>query len=252
MFRTICNEERRARDCCWQRRWWVSAEAQIAPPRAPAYGLLHRADCSRSSAGTLQSSTSRLDDYSSEPGVFVLMRFINHGRERRREVAGSVNLRPGSAPQRLNYRGAGLFPGAGRDVRTGDQHQFQRPADRRDARWHCVDTVLRCGRRRRRTTHRPPVGPLNLEGPDRSHRFEGSGANGSRKRVSTRRIVLALTSALTLSCRLASAPRRAGSVRQVPGAFAQQPDDYESAYCFYQITIDERRWDEGDAGHSRI
>ena len=61
-----------------------------------------------------------------------------------------------------------------------------------------------------------------------------------------RLIVLGLTSALVLSgsagVRAAPEPDPYVSCRE---QFAQKPDDYESAYCFYQITLDERRWDEG-------
>jgi hypothetical protein len=65
-------------------------------------------------------------------------------------------------------------------------------------------------------------------------------------RHARRRIALGLTSALALSC--------PASVNALPAPdpyvacrerFARQPHDYESAYCFYQITIDQRRWDEG-------
>ena len=65
------------------------------------------------------------------------------------------------------------------------------------------------------------------------------------RRTAIRRVVLGLTSALALS-----SPASVNAVTgQDPFArcrerFAHQPDDYESAFCFYQITIDERRWDE--------
>jgi CHAT domain-containing protein len=49
---------------------------------------------------------------------------------------------------------------------------------------------------------------------------------------------------LVLSCSagVSAAPDPYARCRE---RFAQQPDEYESAYCFYQVTIDERRWDEG-------
>ena len=65
-------------------------------------------------------------------------------------------------------------------------------------------------------------------------------------RHARRRIAVGLTSALALSF--------PASVNALPAPdpyvacrerFARQPHDYESAYCFYQITIDQRRWDEG-------
>ncbi len=65
-------------------------------------------------------------------------------------------------------------------------------------------------------------------------------------RPAIRRIVLGLTSALALSwpagVSAGPGPDPYATCRE---RFAQKPDDYESAYCFYQITIAERRWDEG-------
>ena len=77
----------------------------------------------------------------------------------------------------------------------------------------------------------------------RSERFQLQAPVGRR---ALRRIVLGLTSALALSwpagVSAVPAPDPYAACRE---RFAEQPDDYESAYCFYQITLDERRWDEG-------
>jgi len=63
-------------------------------------------------------------------------------------------------------------------------------------------------------------------------------------RHAIRHIVLGLTSALAL-CVPAGAVRGPDPYATCRERFARQPDNYESAYCFYQVTIDERRWDEG-------
>ena len=63
---------------------------------------------------------------------------------------------------------------------------------------------------------------------------------------SVHRRVLALTSALALSfaagVTAAAPPDPYAPCRD---RFAQQPDDYEVALCFYQVTVGERRYDEG-------
>ena len=62
----------------------------------------------------------------------------------------------------------------------------------------------------------------------------------------TRRVVLSLASVLALGVPdgvgVAAGPDPYATCR---AQFARKPDDYESAYCFYRITLEERRWDEG-------
>src|SRR5688572_8754488 len=66
-----------------------------------------------------------------------------------------------------------------------------------------------------------------------------------------RRSSLALASALTLSLAAGvsagpqPAPPRPDPYASCRDRFANAPDDYDSALCFYQITIGERRYDEG-------
>jgi CHAT domain-containing protein/tetratricopeptide (TPR) repeat protein len=77
----------------------------------------------------------------------------------------------------------------------------------------------------------------------RSDRFQVQAPLG---RSAIRHIVLGLTIALALSW--------PAGVSAVPGPdpyarcrerFATQPEDYDSAFCFYQVTIDSLRWKEG-------
>ena len=99
-------------------------------------------------------------------------------------------------------------------------------------------------RRGSRQVHRPRSDGFRATiASERSDRFQ---VQAPMRRSSIRRIVLGLTSALALSwpagVSAAPGPDPYARCRE---RFAQQPDDYESAYCFYQVTIDERRWDEG-------
>ena len=166
------------------------------------------------------------------------MRFINQAGTVVK--SRTVTIGPGGSAT-LEYRGSGPLPGAGRDVRTLDQRRLQRPADR--AWLRSRSPTLSCSvRRLPGSSARARWSACTSV----QHAVTDSGCRRQWVGPHIRRIVLGLTSALALSL--------PAGVSAVPGPdpyatcrerFAQQPDDYESAYCFYQVTIDERRWDEG-------
>jgi tetratricopeptide (TPR) repeat protein len=61
--------------------------------------------------------------------------------------------------------------------------------------------------------------------------------------VVTRRLVLSCTLALAVAARL-SAAQESDAFAPCRERFAEKPDDYDSAYCFYQVTLDGRPWQE--------
>jgi hypothetical protein len=62
----------------------------------------------------------------------------------------------------------------------------------------------------------------------------------------SRRTVLGLTSALALIMTVGvSAAPQPDPYATCRKQFAQSPDDYNSAYCFYQVTVNERRHGQG-------
>ena len=217
------------------------ASAVVAAPQAqtPPPDLTRTTYCT-SGPFTLSGGTAlfhlALDDDGSEPGGFVVMRVINQNGAVVKSKAVSIGA---GASASLEYRGSGLY----RVQAETFESPVLRPQHPTDVGGQGRAGIRHPERRRSDQAHRPgSVDPIPSRRDAVTIRRPGPMA-----RRAVCRTVLALTGALALAWHavVAAAGPAPDPYAACRTRFAQHPDDYESAFCFYRITIDQRRHDEG-------